>query len=959
MSLNSIYPQSHLHVAKGLLSILNTFVSKRNAVHTLEEKVVIEGQAIELLNKLIAMDFDYVYVRWGEIPTVESFVKQFSLERNLSTYNQVIIKSLAEQYIQYFNSQQTSLMELSGKLQRIQQKISVLDIWDIEKSKFVLGTSFNSLEGLSYENLPGIPLRVETSEGVALLPLKGQKEILPKNIVIGSSSNGNPGNSDKDIDISVGLVQSLLTTSVEDWFEYERLDSGPCFLQLNIEISKEEIINQIKVIGIAAGDQKDFSLDSITLIGSFGRTDIEVNQIVKSTDTNGLTLSFLPFRTKTVILNFSQTDSYAIETVKNQQVVSRQRYSIGLQNIFLYQNEYDSVGYLSSEKLKLPGQAFVCLPVVSYTKTKLIDLSLSLAQDENGFESPSFVNGVTSSTLLNSSNLRWLLEVKRKDDLFGLVSSLEAEVEPTYKFLTKTVSRNETPAEVFLPLTNKLETVFVYQPKLIRRGEKFEAHLLGRSFGTEQGFDLPVDIPARFLSNFKIRVNGLEYDKANTVPDLGTSKWAFSDDLRQIRFDDSLLEGSKIQISLDEELLNLEERADGFYQQIDMLFDPDPERVSLTMLSRKTKWDSVVLPYDQRVIKLGVQNIQTGSFTLVSGSEVFTEVFSLVDVYDALDNDYYVDYKNGILHLARNIGDKVTRATFRWHPEIKLKNKVIPVFVDGKPWGIKLTKDSIQGIEFTEVIGDAPLERTNSITGLYEAREDVFSGSTTRRILSYDQIIKGSVSVSEDLFEAKHEREITYIDGVTEFLGLTQVKNEKTTAIAGTIVTFNLTAGGLWYEPLGVSFSNTTIFNTLVGSAGAVTVAGEYYVEPEDGEVTVYVGGTLSAGIDIVYYFRNPDFDSSNKYSVDYKNGILYSSVDMDPAATIRYKSVSGRLSYDLVQELPYTLSGTRVSVSLETLKETNSLLKVAWGEVIDNPDIVELRRFYSPIIRSVGLRCS
>lgn len=958
MSLNNIYPQNYVHLNKGLLAILNTFVQRRNAATTLEDKVIVEGSAISLLKKLIEFDLDYIRVHWGELPTVDSFLGQFGLQKQLIDLDTALIRSLAEQYLQYFSSQQLTLMELMGKLKRIQQKMSVLNIWDIEKSKFVLGTSFDSLENLSFESLPGTALMVEPTSGVALLPLRNQVSVPVKNITIGSISNGRPGNSDIDVDVNVGLVQSLLTPSVEDWFEYERLDSGPCVLQLVYELNKEEIINHVQIIGIAQDDQKDFVLNSIHLVGK-ERKEIAVDQPVKSTNPEGLSVSFLPYKTKTIVFYFTQTDSYPINSIRGSQIASRERYSIGLQNIFLFQNEYDSQGWIASEKLTLPGKAFVCLPVVDYTKSKLVDVKLSISQDDAGYGEPALINQTTSSVLLTSKVLRWLLEIKRKDELFGLVSSLESEVVPTYRFLTKVVSRNETPTDIFLPLTNKLQDVFVYQPKLLRRGEKFEAHLLGRSIGTFQGFDLPIDVPTRHLSNFKIRVGGIDYDKVNTLGDLGNTKWSFSDDLKQIRFDDSLNEGSHIQISLDEDTLDLEERPDGFYQKIDMLFDPDPERVSLTILTRKTKWDSVVLPYDQQVIKLGVTNIQSGTFNLMNELTTFTEVFTLTDIYDAADNDYYVDYKNGILHLASSIGDKTVRAAFRWHPEVKLTSRVIPVFVDGKPWGIKIPKDALQGIEITETVGDAPSNRTDPITGLYSTRPDVFSGSPTRRVLTYDQIIRGSVSVSSDLFPAKGEKEIKYIDGVSEFLGLLQMRDEKTTAIIGTIVSFNLAAGGLWYPALGVTFSDTSVFTTKVASVVAVNSLGKYFIDPETGEVTVYTSGSLEAGIEITYYFRDPDFDPTNKYSVDYRNGILFSYSDMEPTATIRYKAASGRLSYDLVQELPYSLNGSKVSVSLERLKEMNNLVKIAFGEVKDNPDITELRRYYSPLVRMVGLRCA
>ena len=82
------------------------------------------------------------------------------------------------------------------------------------------------------------------------------------------------------------------------------------------------------------------------------------------------------------------------------------------------------------------------------------------------------------------------------------------------------------------------------------------------------------------------------------------------------------------------------------------------------------------------------------------------------------------------------------------------------------------------------------------------------------------------------------------------------------------------------------------------------TDIGRYYVDYGSGEVYVKVGigNKLKAGVGIKYSYYDQEFDSSNLYSVDYMNGVLYTARKQKISSVkknIIYKASAHTVAYD------------------------------------------------------------
>ena len=161
---------------------------------------------------------------------------------------------------------------------------------------------------------------------------------------------------------------------------------------------------------------------------------------------------------------------------------------------------------------------------------------------------------------------------------------------------------------------------------------------------------------------------------------------------------------------------------------------------------------------------------------------------------------------------------------------------------------------------------------------------------------------------------------------------------------------------------LGVIFSNNSVFANKVSTLAAVGTTQYNYMITEAGVVHVNVGAnqTLPNDIRLSYYYKDPTFDASNKYSVDYKNGILWSNTDLNDAATIQYKVSYCSISYDIankIVESEYDGEKNLVTFSTENLHHMNPIVKVFWSKKVDTSSKTLLKDYFSPIIDLVAFR--
>ena len=696
-----------------------------------------------------------------------------------------------------------------------------------------------------------------------------------------------------------------------------------------------------------------------------------------SGDKEEWSVTFLPVATKNITLSFRQSSYSVIEVAKiNNRKADRKRYGIGIKELKLRQKQFSSNGVMGS--LELPCQAglYVAQPVVNaFPRNPSIwtmGLDSSVDSGVAWFNHGDVVNGTGKLLYLegNGGTLTWRTSVSRLDNSFATLSSLISEPFKIKNIdsVLKSVSRFQSPAIFALKSKPQDGQVFVFQAQVGKRGDKFSPIFLGTGTGSKMAFNLPFSVLEYNIDpdDVKILVNKTEYSFNPDIGSLGLEEWSFSADHRQVVFSDDLPDRCKVEMYLEEERMLLEETSDGYIYKTNMLFDPDKDTIRISSFDRDSNRVMKVMPRDKKVINLGARNVEDDSFKLTSFNGTTYNGVSSRSLL-ASPGDYYLDAINGVLYLHTAFGDDETRVSFlhqRLHQLSKDDYEIL--YREARPIGV-LIKDTIRSRDITEnVKGNLQKRYVPGRISLYGVREDAFSVSTKVMTLSYDYVIKGSVVVSDDLIDGETSpEEVEYVDGKTEFLRLTPVTREETVAIEANgsgLVTFNLSAGALYYEGFMCEFSDSTVFVNRLGVAptGGSSV-GDYYVSPS-GVVTIKIGigQTLPAGIKIFYYFLNPDFTPDNKYSIDYKNGILHAYNELNTDATITYKASNYTMKYNICQEVDsfsYSPLTNTVTIKTENLSLINSLVKVIWEIPSNETPVAELRKYFSPIIDLIGYR--
>jgi|15BtaG_2_1085339.scaffolds.fasta_scaffold00038_22 hypothetical protein len=993
MSVNSAIDQSYLAQVDALSRLLRDFIGRRRAAPTQSEKVLIEAQAVQLFEQLLDLDFKLEQLRAGDYPEYENFQGDYATFSYLLQVNLAKLRKLADLFVKHFNSQQYALADLLGRLKRIRQKRAALALWNGEDAKFVLADHFLNLDWVDNKHTADANCFVDTAQGVLTLPVRDQQGLPLKSIVIGSGSNGQPGNSDEAVTVNNISPDYAINGDPNNWFEYERLDSGPLELSLVVELTKAQVVNNITIAPLNIGQTYTYVVSDI-LLSTAGQNQVSAKTLAGPLDKDRMlvrsagndtewSLTFLPTLAKTITIKLVQAHPHSVQVATNNGgVAERKRYALGISKLAVNQLKFDSVGGINSVERDLPSGLYLTIPVVDIwpPKPELFDALIEVSFDggETWISAENVDDSIGESVLMDGTqaSMIWRLRMLRDDDSLDNATSFLPDSNPIKKTKTlmKAVSTHKSPSHLTLPERPARSEVFAIQPRIARRGNRFKRIYLGRGSGQTTRFELPFSPVAGGLDpeSMTVYVNGYTYEYVEDNGSLTAEQWSFSDDFQEIELSEDLADGSKVEVVFDEERMLFEQRADGYYHQMELLFDPDEDNIQVTYLPRRAARHTKLLPRDKRIIHLGVSNLDTDGFVLTSNKGTVHVAVSTRATLASTPNSYMLDAENGVLWLNSELDDEIVRATFDHSTGQALSTDSFDVvFAEGtvRPWGVRVAPEDFQAVEEEDTVGSSLKKRVNVLTGSFGARTPKVSAASDAMTLSHDYVVKGSLRVSSDMFDRTYvnvdAQEVDFVDGKSEFLGLIPMNSEKTVATTADglndTVSFALAAGALWYEGFEVLFGDSTTFATLVGSVSAVNSTGKYFVGG-DGVVTVYVslGGTLAADTTIHYYYQDPEFEPANKYSVDYKAGVLYGGADLQAGATVKYKASAHRVAYNVAQEIDrysYDKGTNSMSIRTEGLKQINSLVKLIWAEKTQEESLKSLRDYFTPIISLLAFR--
>jgi hypothetical protein len=980
LSLNSLIPKTTLINLEALSVLLIDCIAEWRNAETEDSRLAVEAKVISLIEKVIELDFEFEQVVQGshlELNELETFYNEYFY---IVRANLVRLQSIIRLFIAHSNTRQFITHQLTGRLKRIQQKQASLDIWK-EDSKFAYAERFLNFDNLTTES-NNLPLcNVDNKQGVLTLPQASVSEVKIKNIVIGGKSNGRPGNSDSDISNNQNPL-ALLASSGQ--FEYERLDSGPCILQLVCELSQVDIVNSVSIEPSLIGGAIDFeirdivfnknSLESISIFDlvekDLDKDFFNVSSLSKDSEWK---ITHLPVQAKSITFLFSTTSSSIIETATG----SRERFGISLKSIKLNKVAYGDKGGIVSKQVSLPDNLFAGISFLDlYPKNSQLftsDIEVSVDSGQTWQKDRNSSPEIGSTFLLNGiqNSLMWRLNIARNPEAFLNVKSLMAKDLDIFLFdsLLRTGSRENSPLEIKLPDTIESNVVFAMQPKILARGKKDSAIKLSEGKDQEIQVVLPITFEKeRHINSFRVFVNNVEYTYSGSTP--GALQYALSDDNHEILFDDSVKLNSEIKILLNKENLFFRETSDGFVAETDFVFDPDKSAIELEFVSKKKQLYNQILPQDEKLVKLEANTIDDSTFNIISDTGVALTPVSNRDDVISTANSYYLRPSDGFLELNSVTGVNKYKVVYSAQEKKTIAAKDFELaLVHGKPQAIVIPKDKFVSDEKTETIGSL-MDRYPELSSLsidsLRTRTSYFANSTNNKQLSYPMVIPGSVTVSVDLFtNSLTPIEVPHIDGRTEFLGLIEMKDEETVSISSggnNYVEFSLSAGEYFYHDMEVYFEDSTSFADEQDTRAEVLAGsvGDYHID-DAGLVTVNVGvgNVLPSGIKISYFYQDPTFSKVNKYSINYRKGLLFAGSNLNQSATINYKSASYVASYNLanILESVYDSKTNIISVKTETLHPVNNLVKIVWSKTKSESSLKEIENYFSPIVNIVGFR--
>lgn len=991
MSLSGLIEQTYLPKVAALGAILEQYHRRWIGATTLEGQLAVEAEALAMFELVVNDETHVGDVSIFEHPDLMDLEHTYETYELLARTNTSRIATLFEMFLKRQNNQMINIQELLGQVRRIKQKHAVLNLWEGEKTRYFTGTKFLSLDGVDSRFTSLDPLEVNTNQGLLTLPIQSKDPIAVNTIRIASTSNGQVGNSDVEVTTNNQNLRALISSNTTEWFEYERMDGGPCNLTLVVELQKPQIVNQVTILPVDIGAPISFKVKDIVFTTS-AKESVSVFELLPKDYPDDLfqipmaslgeiwELTFLPIEAVSVSVSLTQSQSYTIQVANTDGSTSgRERFGIAMKTLGLHRVQYKSQGGINSKPLAIRKNLFAVESILNLNpdNTNLYDVSLEISFDDGANWKLASTDDLTNILLVdrNDGSFLWRLSLIRNEAAFSTFTSFFEEEEPVgeIKTILRNVSRNSSPQSVRLTSEPADSNVMVIQPKVGRRGTKGRAQKIGVAAPGTSKIRVPFNVLKTGVSPRRARVyvGGVEYVRKQPGETLSALEWQFSDNHDEVILGPDLPAGTQVDMVLDEEQLLLEEREDGYYHQMRLEFDPDKDNIKVHYLSREPSRTSFVLPRGETIISLDKNNLIPETLVLSStGGTIYNEVDIRDDVYDAEDEDYYVDYENGVLYLATAIGDDNVKVSFDYQEQLELESEQFHIVYENKrPWGIRINKDALEAVTVEEVIEDDPVSIIDPFTGEYGTRLLIVpNGSDTKKQLSYDYIIVGTFGAPTDLLENELlPEEVDFIDGITEFYGLTRIEDEETveTAADGSgVVEFQLAARALWFPDLGVSFGDTNVFSELVATPSLVTSGsnGAYHIDVEG---TVYVkvgvGNSLRGGIHMDYGFKDPTFEPANKFSVDYRHGVLYAHSSINQEAEVTYKTASYTVGYDIARQVKseYQSDANTVQIRTEDLEPINNLVKIIWTEQVQSTVSPTLQQYFSPLVSSLGFRFS
>jgi hypothetical protein len=826
---------------------------------------------------------------------------------------------------------------------------------------------------------------VDVDQGLVTLPyVAATSAIIVSDVKINDISNGVVGNN-QQLDVARhGDINEILDSNPDTWFEYEKIHivatEEPLILSLTLTLSDEYVINHVRVNPNNFGTSNwvkilslETSVDDRTYTSI--KDNLPVEGFVQIIDEDDFTLSpstskfagqgiytFTPRKAKFVRIVLEQSQGYYINTTDGQ----RFRYAIGLRDLEVHAIKFQSVGSVVSlpsavsEEIRKVSLLAIENPVRA-SDIASIEHYVSVDDGANWYqlqvqtgEDPELPKILTFNdesegaieTDAEPLTIRHKAVLRRNSEGFESDKSAISEI------VTQNAELRQLPAgepfSVNISERPVVGSVRIINPIFGSKGWTSPRLYVGTSDGTpEQTFQ--VEIPIREgeenlyvdsqLWTSVAAIDGdyqyiINYEHGETG--LPMVKFGFDSSVPQ--------RGAIISIELPAELAVVEGK-EPHSIVLENMSDGD---VNATEVIRYSAKQSV---YGERMAQgasrhylqnNNISDTDEVTFKEPTGSGVFVSEQTFIDGVTELSTtgDYSIDYTNGVIYSNdATPSSGITSINYKYTP--------IEV-VDKENW------------KFSDQRTFQTIEIDHGVFRSIQVQDEDLSGQSSqlRVDLAYETIVRGSLRWSDN---ASLIEEIPFINGLEEFSDTIKVEDESVPSSGNSFTLDNVPT-----SEYPVVFSDAVVFATETDTP---TDPGDYSVNYTTGLVSTI--STLNNGtVSYRYTDSNRATDLTGRYSVDYREGIVYLYDALAAGVTVSYEYTSYAVRYRVAKPLDSYMYKVNPDDKMITITDPSvledyipttrhaGLIKIFYDYVSEEREsIEELEEFFTPILKGYALK--
>jgi hypothetical protein len=795
-------------------------------------------------------------------------------------------------------------------------------------------------------------------------------------------------------------------------------------LRVIMKLSQQSIVNKIEIDPVNFGQLSPVSIKDIrvsadgenwvSIVGDLPLAEYlgesEENTYVLSPESSRFSgkfaYTFLPRKVTHVSVDLEQDSGFLIDTDSG----SKLRFVIGIKGIDIYSAKFASTSQLVSLPITTSGM-ITKLALLSAHRPLISDLaSLGFSVSLDGGTTWSEIQPLTSDDMdapevldigNTTDNFMYKLTFSRNDEAFSELDSFDENCDDDLMtvFESAQINLKSSPATVTPSQQMANSDVVIMNAPVGSRANRRRPGLPRFEVGEGTGDALNIELPFELYpetsikrSDIRVFVSGKRwtrvYDEAALAAADPGDRYYYINEDDELIFGDgdpvnsigngrSPRDGAKIKVALPAEELHFVATEGGYLATTDLASSGNRRSTRLERLGQLTNYVSEILPQGITRIELAHGYIDENNFRVTerddAGNKVSASFKAEVDNRSELSTagDYYVDYRRGIIYL-NAVSSATATAVYKYYPHTVVDSYEWRADDENKYSGIFLSDSNIVVDSWEDTTGDARAEYgfdlsggTNKILGL---SGDVSSTYYRVMELSQMQVVAGSLTLEDGIFGTDITPvEVDYIDGFTELQRTTATTEEELAPITisgSAAYTIQLAGGENISLKNGVIFSNESIFDPSLEKSTAADVTTDtegYHIDFSTGIVTVWLDADMPEGIIATYYVFSTSAETDGRYSVDYKEGLVFSFNKPQDGYKISYNYTKYRISYPVARALSsseYTIDVERNTIKINTEALRNGDISIAYQfNPQTDASLSEVVEYYTPLVRDLRWR--